>query len=67
MAHLFGILLAGGLIYLCIRLPYLWTYLESRYNYARQLTTHKRQLLAWAEETKAAKKKERELAEKQTG
>lgn len=55
-------LLVGLVLYLTIRLPYLWTFLSRRWRYSRQLAVHRRQLLGWAEEAKAAKRKEREDA-----
>jgi hypothetical protein len=55
-------MLVGLMLYLTIRLPYLWTFLHRRWVYSRQLAVHRRRLLAWAEETKAARRKEREDA-----
>ena len=61
--YLFASLFIGLSVYLCVRMPYLWTYLERKYTYARKLAEHRRQLLDWAEVTKTEKQKDRELAD----
>ncbi len=61
--YLLGTLLTALLVYLCLRLPYLWTFISRRYAHAGKISRHKQELLKWAEETKAEKRKEREHAE----
>ncbi len=58
--HVLSTLLVGLICYLCLRGPYLVTFFARRRAYSRELAKHRTQLLAWAAETKAAAKEERE-------
>ena len=60
MAYMFGFFLVGLVVYFSLQVASFWTHLDRFRTYSRQLAAHRSELMEWAEEAKAEKRKERE-------